>query len=93
VLTTEATDILDKDMACIKRVGRNVQLIGRTDNRGTEEYNLALSERRAQSVKKRLQQLGADGGQLRTLPKGELEATGKDEAGWANDRRVDFEWM
>lgn len=92
-LTSEANDTIDKDLACIKQVGRAVQLIGRTDDRGTEEYNLALSERRAQSVKRRLQQLGADGSKLRTLPKGELEATGRDEAGWAQDRRVDFEWM
>ena len=92
-LSTDANDSLDKDAACIKRVGRGVRLIGRTDERGTVEYNMALSERRAQSVKDRLSRLGLDGGKLRTLPKGELEATGKDEAGWAQDRRVDFEWM
>ncbi len=92
-LSTDAADALDKDAACIKRVGRSVQLIGRTDERGTIEYNMALSERRAQSVKDRLSRLGVDGSKLRTLPKGELEATGKDEAGWAQDRRVDFEWM
>jgi peptidoglycan-associated lipoprotein len=92
-LSTEAADLIDKNYACIKRVGRPVQIIGRSDERGTEEYNLALSERRAQMVRDRLQSLGADGGKMRTLPKGELEATGRDEAGWANDRRVDFEWM
>lgn len=92
-LSTDANDTLDKNAACIKRAGRTVQLVGRTDERGTVEYNLALSERRAHSVKDRLSRLGVDGGRLRTLPKGELDATGKDEAGWAQDRRVDFEWM
>ncbi|MSP63208.1 MAG: hypothetical protein EXR72_23285 [Myxococcales bacterium] len=92
-LSTEANDSLDKNAACIKRVGRMVQLIGRSDERGTLEYNVVLSERRALSVKDRLGRLGVDSGKLRTLPKGELDATGKDEAGWAQDRRTDFEWM
>jgi peptidoglycan-associated lipoprotein len=93
VLTNEATQAIDANAACINKVGRPVQIIGRSDPRGTEEYNLALSERRAQSVKDRLMRLGTDGAKLRTLPRGELDATGKDEAGWAQDRRVDFEWM
>ena len=93
VLTTETTQAIDANAACIKQVGRAVQLIGRSDPRGTEEYNLALSERRALSVKDRIARLGLDAAKLRVLPKGELEATGKDEAGWAQDRRVDFEWQ
>jgi peptidoglycan-associated lipoprotein len=92
-LTTESTQAIDANAACMGKVGRAVVLVGRSDPRGTEEYNMALSERRAQSVKDRLLRLGVDGGKLRTLPKGELEATGRDEAGWAQDRRVDFEWM
>jgi peptidoglycan-associated lipoprotein len=92
-LTSDATETIDRNVACLKRVGRTVQLIGRTDPRGTEEYNLALSERRAQSVKDRMRLLGVDGNQMRVLPKGELDANGRDEAGWAQDRRVDFEWM
>ncbi len=92
-LSTEAADALEKNASCIKMAGRGVQLIGRTDDRGTEEYNLALSERRAQSVKSQLQRLGIDGNKMRTLPKGELEATGRNEQGWEQDRRVDFEWM
>ena len=93
VLTTDATQGIDANAACIKQVGRPVEMIGRTDPRGTEEYNLALSERRAQEVKKRLARLGVDDGKMRVLPKGELDAKGADEAGWAQDRRVDFEWM
>jgi peptidoglycan-associated lipoprotein len=93
VLSTEATEAIDKNATCIKVVGRAVRLVGRSDPRGTEEYNLALSERRAQQIKDRLMRLGLDGTKLHTLPKGELESTGKDEAGWANDRRVDFEWL
>ena len=93
VLSTDATAAIDANAQCMKQVGRTVQLVGRSDPRGTEEYNLALSERRAISVKDRLQRLGTDSNKLRTLPRGELEATGKDESGWAQDRRVDFEWL
>lgn len=92
VLTTEATDIIDKNVTCAKQIGRPVQLVGHADPRGTEEYNMALSERRAQSVRDRLIRLGVDKKKLSTLPKGELEATGTDESGWAHDRRVDFNW-
>ena len=93
VLSTEATDSIDKNAACVKQVGRSVRLVGRSDPRGTEEYNLALSEKRAQQIKDRLERLGLDGSKIFVLPKGELEATGRDEQGWAQDRRVDFEWL
>jgi peptidoglycan-associated lipoprotein len=93
VLTNEATQAIDADFDCIQKAGRAVQLIGRTDPRGTEEYNLALSEKRAWSVRERLRRRGIADNQMRVLPKGELEATGRDEAGWAQDRRVDFEWL
>ena len=92
-LSNEATQAIDSNAACIKHAGRTVQLIGRSDPRGTEEYNLALSERRAQEVKKRLTRLGVEDSRMRVLPKGELDAKGTEEAGWAQDRRVDFEWM
>ena len=92
-LSTDATDAIDRNAKCLQLVGRTAQLVGRTDERGTVEYNLVLSERRAMAVKDRLIRLGVSGDKMRTLPKGELEATGHDEAGWANDRRVDFEWM
>ncbi len=92
-LSTDALKVIDDNAACIKKVGRPVQIIGRSDPRGTEEYNLALSERRAQEVRTRLERLGVSPDKMRVLPKGELEATGKDEAGWIQDRRVDFEWL
>ena len=91
-LTTEATAVLARDAECLKKVGRGVQLIGHTDPRGTQEYNLALSERRAQSVRDHLGRLGVDGGQMSVLPRGSLDAKGTDEPSWAQDRRVDFTW-
>lgn len=90
-LTTEATAAIDRDADCIKKSNRGATLTGRTDPRGTEEYNLALSDKRAQSVKDRLARLGVTGN-LKTVARGEMDATGKDEAGWAHDRRVDVGW-
>jgi peptidoglycan-associated lipoprotein len=90
-LTTEATAAIDRDGACINKSNRPATLTGRTDQRGTEEYNLALSDRRAQSVKDRLVRMGISSN-LKTVARGEMDATGKDEAGWAKDRRVDVSW-
>lgn len=92
VLSTEATAAIDRNAECIKKLGSvALTLTGHSDPRGTEEYNLALSDRRAQSVKDRLGRLGVTGN-LKVVARGELDATGKDEAGWAKDRRVDLSW-
>jgi peptidoglycan-associated lipoprotein len=91
-LTTEATAALARDAECLNKAGRVVTLTGHTDPRGTQEYNLALSERRAQSVRDHLGRLGTDGTKLTILPRGSLDAKGTDEPSWAQDRRVDFTW-
>jgi len=68
-----------------------VSLIGRADARGTEEYNLGLGSRRAHTVGQYLGRLGVGEPQLAVTTRGALEATGNDEAGWAQDRRVDVQ--
>lgn len=90
-LTSEATGILNSNADALKKSGRNVDLVGRADPRGTTEYNMALSDRRSQAVKDYLARLGLDGSKMSKVPRGALDATGADEAGWAKDRRVDFE--
>lgn len=92
-LTGDATGALNKNAECLKKTPRAVNLVGRADSRGTTEYNLALSDRRAQAVKEYLQRLGIDSARLRPVPRGALDASGTDEAGWAKDRRVDGEWQ
>lgn len=93
VLTSEATSALQQAAECIKSVqGRSVRLEGHCDPRGTQEYNLALGDRRAQSVKKYLKRLGVEGSRMRAVSKGKLEATGSSESGWARDRKVVFIW-
>jgi peptidoglycan-associated lipoprotein len=71
--------------------GKNLVLVGHCDWRGTAEYNLGLGDRRANSVKRYLESLGAPPGRLETLSKGSTQATqAGGEAQWAKDRRVDF---
>ena len=70
---------------------KSLVLVGHCDWRGTAEYNLGLGDRRANSVKRYLETLGADSKRLETLSKGSTDAKqGGGEAEWAKDRRVDF---
>jgi peptidoglycan-associated lipoprotein len=92
-LTPEATNVLNTNVTCLKKAERQVNLVGRADPRGTPEYNMALSDRRAQAVKEYVQRLGIQSGRLVPVPRGELDASGTEESGWAKDRRVDSEWQ
>jgi len=75
-----------------KTPGVNIRIEGNCDPRGTKEYNLALGERRAQSAKKYLMNLGVDESRLTTVSWGEekLLLFGHDEISWAQNRRDDF---
>lgn len=66
-------------------------VVGHCDWHGTTEYNLALGERRAQSVKTYLIDLGCDPNRIETLSKGDLEATARGKPSeTARDRRSDI---
>jgi peptidoglycan-associated lipoprotein len=69
-----------------------VQLEGHCDERGTNEYNLALGERRARAVYDYLVQLGANPRQLTMISFGEERpaAAGNNESAWSQNRRVEF---
>lgn len=83
-------DRLDANSTCMaKNKEQAVLLIGHTDTSGTEEYNIALSERRAQSAADYLSRLGADPAKMQVVPKGETEPSG---FGDDKDRRVEFKW-
>ncbi|MEX2524490.1 MAG: peptidoglycan-associated lipoprotein Pal [Gammaproteobacteria bacterium] len=70
----------------------NVSLEGHADERGSREYNLALGERRALSVKQQMMVLGARSDQIRVTSYGEerpaVEGTG--ESVWSQNRRVEI---
>ncbi len=84
-----ALDALSRCFTTGKLAGRSMRLIGHTDGRGEVEYNLGLGARRAGSVWSYLGGHGVGKGHMATSSRGELDATGTDEEGWARDRKVD----
>jgi peptidoglycan-associated lipoprotein len=86
--------VLQQIATCLVRgplKGRTVQLVGRADPRGTEEYNLGLGTRRAETVRSYLLRLGVPGDRVSPTTRGEIDASGSDESSWQRDRRVDLE--
>lgn len=69
-----------------------VLIEGNTDNRGTNEYNLALGERRAMSAKAYLKAFGIEESRIRTVSYGEERPlfNGQSEDDYAHNRRDDF---
>jgi peptidoglycan-associated lipoprotein len=77
-----------------EHANRKVRLEGNADERGSNEYNLALGQRRADGVKKMLVLGGAKAGQLESVSYGEEKpkAAGHDEASWSQNRRTDLNY-
>lgn len=69
-----------------------VRLEGHSDERGSREYNIALGDRRAQSVRRVLLFQGASVDQIDTVSYGEEQPvmSGHDEEAWAKNRRVEL---
>jgi peptidoglycan-associated lipoprotein len=72
---------------------QKVRLEGNTDPRGSAEYNLALGTRRGNAVADLMKLNGVNAGQIEVTSFGKEHATGTDEAGWAQDRRVDINYQ
>ncbi|GMU60618.1 MAG: hypothetical protein AMXMBFR34_23810 [Myxococcaceae bacterium] len=91
-LTGPAQSTLSQYADCIKKGSLRFTLEGHADERGTEEYNMVLSQKRAASVRKYLVDLGASGGALDTVGYGENKpaVSGSNEEAWAANRRVEF---
>ncbi|PID77461.1 MAG: hypothetical protein CSB24_01280 [Deltaproteobacteria bacterium] len=88
----DQSERLVSNAAYLQQTGVNVVVEGNCDQRGTNEYNLALGERRALAVKKYLIELGVDESRITTISYGEerplfLE---QDEFSLSQNRRVDF---
>jgi peptidoglycan-associated lipoprotein len=96
VLTPKTQEDLKGVAACIADVsgaqGKLVYLEAHADNRGTEEYNILLTERRGTSVKNFLAEQGVGAEAMQVISKGSLEAVGSDEATRSKERRVQFIW-
>jgi len=92
-LTPEARNTLEADRQCLRQRGDPaITVAGHTDERGTTEYNLALGQRRAESVRKYLTGLGADGSKIRVVSHGKERPAdpGHDESAWAKNRRAEI---
>mgnify|MGYP003576151209 CR=1 FL=1 len=86
------TAVLTKLATCFSTgplKGRQMRLVGHADPRGDEEYNMSLGNRRADNVKNAIVNAGLAAAQVATTSRGEMDATGTDEASWEKDRRVD----
>jgi peptidoglycan-associated lipoprotein len=92
-LRDDARSALATNSEWLKRFGTIQVLIeGHCDERGTEAYNLALGERRANSAKDYLASLGIDGGRMKTVSYGKERpvCTESNEACWQKNRRAHF---
>jgi len=85
-------EALQANRQCLTEHNRQVRLTGYCDQRGTEEYNMALGQRRADAVRRYLTNLGVPRSAI-----GGVNSRGKtdarscyDESCWQQDRRVDF---
>lgn len=91
-LTSGVQSSLAQYADCIKKGSLRFTLEGHADERGTEEYNMVLSQKRAASVRKYLVDLGVSGGALDTVGYGENKPAqnGSSEEAWSANRRVEF---
>jgi len=92
-LTSSAKDILTEVGSILKRETRFTVLTeGHTDERGTENYNLGLGMRRAESVVKFLTNYGVASSRLTKVSYGEEQpkVAGHSEEAWAQNRRAAF---
>jgi peptidoglycan-associated lipoprotein len=77
-----------------EHANRKVRLEGNCDERGSNEYNLGLGQRRADGVNKMLVLGGAKADQMESVSYGEEKprASGHDEASWSQNRRTDLNY-
>src|SRR5437763_1516181 len=86
--------VLDQKVAILQaNPGLRIRISGHCDERGSDEYNLALGNRRATAAKQYLVSHGIDGGRVETVSYGEERPMdpGHNEEAWAQNRRDEFE--
>jgi peptidoglycan-associated lipoprotein len=92
-LTSEAIEILNQKVAFLRdNAGVSITVEGHCDERGTNEYNIALGERRAQSIVSFLVNAGVPADMVKAVSYGEEKplVMGSDESAWAQNRRGHF---
>ncbi len=91
-IRSDMRDVLKANAELLQSSNAAAVIEGHADERGSEEYNLALGERRAEAVRKYLAALGVSSSQMRIVSYGEAKpaASGHDESAWQLNRRAEF---
>ncbi len=97
----DKSDLTDQDKASLDQKvpilnansGLRIRVAGNCDERGSDEYNLALGQRRAAAAKRYLTDHGVDGSRIDVISYGKERpvAPGHDEGAWAQNRNDQFE--
>jgi peptidoglycan-associated lipoprotein len=93
-ITDESRAKLDAKVPILSQNANvRIRIAGHTDNRGSDEYNLALGQRRAAAAKRYLTDRGIDGSRIEIVSFGEERTTCSDESEscWSLNRRDEFE--
>jgi peptidoglycan-associated lipoprotein len=93
-LSEQARATLDAKVPLLNaNPGLRIRVAGHTDDRGSDEYNLALGQRRAAAAKRYLVQRGIDAERIEVISLGEEQPAtpGSDESAWSLNRRAEFE--
>jgi peptidoglycan-associated lipoprotein len=93
-LAEDARMTLDaKVPVLVANPGLRLRVAGHTDSRGSDEYNVALAQRRAVMVREYLTQHGVDASRLDVVSYGEERPAveGENEGAWAQNRRAEFQ--
>ena len=91
-LRSDARTTLQANASVVKNGSGNITIEGYCDERGSEEYNLALGERRANGVRQYMVDLGVPASKLSTVSFGEARpaVAGHTESAWRYNRRAEF---
>jgi peptidoglycan-associated lipoprotein len=91
-LRSDAIDAINAHIAALQGTDRSIRLEGHTDERGTREYNMALGERRGNTVRDYMVANGIASHRIESVSYGEERpvAYGSGESNWSQNRRVEL---
>ena len=92
-LSSSTKEVLNQNAMWLKGMESvDIQIEGHADERGGQQYNLALGERRANAVKSYLEALGVKAARISVISYGKEKpvAFGHDESAWSKNRRANF---
>ncbi len=92
-IRSDAEPVLQRKVSVLREYpGIRLRLEGHCDERGSNEYNLALGQRRAESVRRYLMSYGVDAGRFQMISYGEERplVNAQNEQAWAQNRRAEF---